>query len=262
MYSWGWASFQGSKKMTLSNSASPSKVLQLDEIFYASGGRRHTCVISVDHKLYTWGIGENGQLGHGNLENQELPKQVPNIEGNPVKVSAGWGHNILLLDTGIVYTWGFGDDGALGHGNFHTEVNPKKVKPLENIKIVDISAGSDFSLFLDENGNVYCCGAMDLDSLTNKSMPTMINFGIDVKIKALASGLSHALAISSEGVLYSFGWNSDGQLGIGSQARIGSPVIVEGINEKVEAISAGRVHSVCSGGKCNVKRDQSMLTCQ
>jgi len=33
------------------------------------------------------------------------------------KISAGWAHTIALSE-GVVFTWGYGKDGQLGHGNY------------------------------------------------------------------------------------------------------------------------------------------------
>lgn len=232
----------------MSNPAIPTQLEGHRDVIFVCAGRRHTCIVDKDHSLWTWGIGENGQLGHGNYENEEYPKRIESLEGKPIKVGSGWGHNILLMEDGSVYSWGHGDDGALGHGDFKSYLTPKKIKALENVNIVDISVGADFSLFLDSEGTVFSCGLLELKCLDNNSIPMPIKFPNGVSISKITSGFAHALAISKDNILYSCGWNADGQLGIGTSDPIDEPVQVSAIQEKVLHIAAGRVHSVCSTG--------------
>jgi len=50
-------------------------------------GCYHTLLVSQDGHLYTFGRGNHGQLGHGNVEDQKMPRQVPNLTDKPIKIS-------------------------------------------------------------------------------------------------------------------------------------------------------------------------------
>lgn len=52
-------------------------------------GCYHTLLICEDGHLYTFGRGNHGQLGHGNIDDQAMPRQVPNLTDIPIKVSKG-----------------------------------------------------------------------------------------------------------------------------------------------------------------------------
>lgn len=254
LYSWGWASFQGSKnKGSGTYDIIPLRIggpLLDKRIIQVSGGRRHTCAITEDKEVYSWGIGENGQLGMGDIDNRPLPSLISSLKGlNPVKISCGWGHNVLLTEDGRVYTWGYGESGCLGHGDLNNQLLPKKIKEIDGVNIVDVEAGSDFSLLLDEEGNVYYCGNLESKEKVIIKSPEIVKFkGNDVKISKMSAGLSHCLFITTNGEIYSYGWNSDGQLGIGTKDPIEGTVHISAIDERVKLIACGRVHSVCVTG--------------
>lgn len=45
-----------------------------------SAGQYHSLAISSNGKLWTWGWGVYGQLGHGGIDDCEKPKQLKNLE--------------------------------------------------------------------------------------------------------------------------------------------------------------------------------------
>lgn len=74
--------------------------------------------------------GDYGKLGHGNNSTQKLPKQVmgPLTGKVVVFISAGYRHSAAITEDGILYTWGEGDFGRLGHGDSQSRVIPTQVK--------------------------------------------------------------------------------------------------------------------------------------
>ena len=69
-----------------------------------------------------------GQLGHGDRQQQLLPKKVETLEGRRVvAVSAGSDHSIALTADGATFAWGKGESGCLGHGeDLSNQLLPKK----------------------------------------------------------------------------------------------------------------------------------------
>lgn len=56
---------------------------------------------------------------------------------------------MAMTEAGIVFSWGFGGDGALGHGDTQSIAQPKMVQwfleQQRPIKAVDIDVGSDIA---------------------------------------------------------------------------------------------------------------------
>lgn len=70
-------------------------------------GYKHTAALTDDGKVYTWGAGKEGELGHGDTEEVELPKLVEVLkEKKVVKLGAGNGFTIALTDGGELFSWG------------------------------------------------------------------------------------------------------------------------------------------------------------
>ena len=70
---------------------------------------------------YTYGDGDEGQLGHGDKTNRASLSLVKALEGkNITKVQCGSGcnsNNMALTSSGYVFTWGDTLCSQLGHGN-------------------------------------------------------------------------------------------------------------------------------------------------
>jgi alpha-tubulin suppressor-like RCC1 family protein len=152
LYSWGRAGFQDESPDKSLTSVTPLRIngpWKDDAIISASGGRAHTTIVSKKGNVYSWGNGHNFQLGHGDGKDQSMPKLVDALLGQQaVKISSGWGHNLILTAEGKVWSWGWNQDGQLGIGSTEHSAVPRQVPGLTGVKIVDVAAGSDHSLLL------------------------------------------------------------------------------------------------------------------
>mmetsp|Transcript_36127 Transcript_36127/g.73361 ORF Transcript_36127/g.73361 Transcript_36127/m.73361 type:complete len:215 (+) Transcript_36127:1217-1861(+) len=106
VYSWGEGKFGRLGHGTERNCHSPRLVETLlgkRPIQVACGGF-HTAVITEDGKMYTFGGGEHGQLGHGDKVNKVKPTVVQALEGIFVsQITCGWSHSVALTSKGRVY---------------------------------------------------------------------------------------------------------------------------------------------------------------
>ena len=107
----------------------PKKIEALagQRVVAVSAGAWHSLALTSDGAVWSWGDGDGGQLGHGDEQQQLLPKKVEGFAGEGA-VSAGTYHSIAIAD-GAVFTWGGGDDGRLGHGeDLSNQLLPKKIE--------------------------------------------------------------------------------------------------------------------------------------
>jgi len=94
-----------------------------------TAGAYHSLAIIADGSVWSWGNGAFGQLGHGDEQNQLLPKKVEGLAGQRVvAVAAGAFHSLTLTADGAVWSWGDGEDGKLGHGDEQMQLLPKKIE--------------------------------------------------------------------------------------------------------------------------------------
>jgi len=64
--------------------------------------------------VYTWGYGNEGQLGHGDKSDQQLPRKINNLKERIVKISCGGGHTAMITATSRLLVMGRGREGQLG----------------------------------------------------------------------------------------------------------------------------------------------------
>ena len=77
----------------------------------AAGGK-HSMVLTVDGSLYTFGVGQMGQLGHRNSKSVQKPQFVQDFLGKKIKlIAAGQNHSMVLTQPGDVYVCGANTDG-------------------------------------------------------------------------------------------------------------------------------------------------------
>jgi hypothetical protein len=83
----------------------------------SSCGGAHTALCSESGEVYTFGKGEFGQLGHGDVEDMLLPTTVKALDGKVItQVECASQHTVALTTSGYVYTWGREFHGSLGQG--------------------------------------------------------------------------------------------------------------------------------------------------
>jgi alpha-tubulin suppressor-like RCC1 family protein len=190
----------------------------------AAGGAFSMCV-TADKKLFTWGKGDYGQLGHQDFEDQKIPRIVSKLRKiraeldedgceffvhiGVVDCSAGDAHSLIITDTGLLMSFGKGQYGRNGHG---------------------------------AHGRI---GSRDLDHPVRVTIPDMLRYGREDKIVQIAAGGAHSLAVGNGGQLYSFGLGTDGQLGLGDNRSAADASRVNLLlTKQVAQCSAGSFHSL------------------
>ena len=115
-------------------------------------------------------------------------------------------------------------------------------------KVVEVAAGWDFSLVLDDHGQVYGCGANSFgqlglgDSVKDVSELTRIK-AIQEKVVKIAAGMRHSLFLTSEGRLIACGSGKKGQLCNDIKDNHFLPIYVKNL-DMAENIYAGQNFSV------------------
>jgi alpha-tubulin suppressor-like RCC1 family protein len=214
----------------------------------------HSMALLHDGTVLAWGNNGFGQLGIGNLDSSSTPVAVTALpdDRKVVAIAAGAGHNMALLDDGTVRAWGDNDYGQLGNGNTEDSTVPVTVTGLPT-DVVAIAAGIH-SMALHEDGTIRTWGfnrdgQLGDGTAINSSVPvTVSGLPANKEVEAVAAGHVHSVALLDDGTLWTWGANTEGQLGNGTTtiAPTTTPQSVTGLpaDKKVVAVAAGHFHNV------------------
>ena len=219
-----------------------------------SAGDVHTLGLSSDGVVYAWGSNGSGQLGNGSSANSSTPimSQVP-TGCTFAAVSAGNHHSLALGSDGVPYSWGYNNEGQLGDGTRTNSSSPLAVSAPPGVSFTALAAGGVHSLGLTADGVVYAWGSNGSGQLgdgTNitSSVPVVVQAPPGVRFTAIAAGDYHSLGLGSDGVLYAWGYNNAGQLGVGSTTNSNIPVAVPAPpGTTYTEFAAGAGHTVALG---------------
>ncbi len=104
-------------------------------------GGRHCLALTIDGKVFSWGEGDDGKLGHGGRANCDRPRLIEALRARRVRdVACGSGHSAAVTAAGELYTWGSGEYGRLGHGDAITQLRPRLVRALAGEHVVQVSS--------------------------------------------------------------------------------------------------------------------------
>jgi alpha-tubulin suppressor-like RCC1 family protein len=234
-----------------------------------AGAWFHSLAAKRDGTAWAWGDNYYGQIGNDTATDVDVPVQVKGPIGvdylqNVVAVAAGGWHSLALKSDGTVWAWGYNYYGQLGNDSGTDVDRPVQVKG-ENgvgnlIGVVAIAAGDYSSYAVKGDGSVWAWGnnfngQLGNGSYNNSDTPVRVldiwepSPGYMSGVVAISAGSAHCLALKNNGTVRSWGYNANGQLGLGNttQSQYGRKVLnTAGSAElnNVIAISAGNFHSM------------------
>ena len=119
-------------------------------------GAGHTLALTANGRVFSFGRGAFGALGHGDRLNCDVPRLVDALWGVGVaQIAAGDNHSASLSASGRVYTWGRGKYGALGHRDVDNRSRPTPVQALDDagVRCEQIACGGDHTLAIAGGGS-------------------------------------------------------------------------------------------------------------
>ena len=116
-----------------------------------SSGSSHSLSVDIDGRIYSWGNGQAGRLGHGQEVGENTPRQIEELEGKFVKfIEAGDASSACITHDYKVYFWGSGLNGRLGNGEYQNYPLPMLSQELKDKQVAAIAIGTNTTFAIME----------------------------------------------------------------------------------------------------------------
>jgi alpha-tubulin suppressor-like RCC1 family protein len=201
----------------------------------------------IGDTLWTWGRNSFGQLGVNNTTSRSTPVTTLLGGTNWKSIAGGDGHTVAIKTDGSLWSWGRNNFGQLGVNNTTSRSTPVTTL-LGGTNWKSIASGYAHTVALKTDGTLWTWGRNDLGQLgvnntTSRSTPVTTLLG-GTNWKSIACGFYHTTALKTDGTLWTWGYNSFGQLGVNDTTYRSTPVttLLGGTNWK--SIASGYAHTV------------------
>jgi alpha-tubulin suppressor-like RCC1 family protein len=201
-----------------------------------SGEAHSGLTTKTDGTLWSWGRGENGQLGLNDVIARSSPTQIPGTTWGTHQFIGGQQRGAIKTD-GTLWVWGVNTSGTLGQNNRTNYSSPVQI-PGTTWKWVEF--GNATSMGVKTDGTLWSWGYSRFGELAQNNN---VKYSSPVQIpgtwSTCAAGYYHMLAIRTNGTLWVWGDDSYGSLAQNPvDVRRSSPVQIP-----------GTTWASCSGGK-------------
>ena len=172
-----------------------------------------------------------------------------------VRIAAGGCHTVCVSASGRVFAWGSNAWGQLGAGDTENRVVPTLITGglLETKSVVQVTAGFRHTACLTADGLVLVCGYGGSGQLgggdtETRVAPTLLRGELQGrKVQQVSAGANYTMCVTSNGLVFAWGYNSEGQLGVGDRDNRLVPTLLRGQlqSKSVVHVAAGCVHTMC-----------------
>jgi len=218
-----------------------------------SGGYEHSAGVKYDGTLWCWGLNSDGQLGTNDTTDVSSPVQTISNAETWESVSCGGFHTAAIKDDGTLWSWGSNYNGQLGTNNTTSVSSPvQTVAGGNNWKAA--ACGYACTAGIKDDGTLWMWGLnsdgqLGDNTVVKKSSPVQTVAGGNNWFQ-VACGYSYTAAVKTDGTLYLWGSNYDGQLGTNNTTAVSSPVQTVAGGNNWKAADCGDNHIIaldCDG---------------
>ncbi|TVY80401.1 Protein pim1 [Lachnellula suecica] len=260
----------------------PVLIPELKKIKILAAGGNHILALDDSGNTFTWGCGEQNQLGRRIVDRHRAAALVPsrfqfpkvkNASKSKIKnIACGAFHSFAIDEKDHVFAWGLNNFGQTGIFDGAGEANaiietPELVESLAKYKITDIKGGNHHSVACTDNHKLLVWGRCDdsqpgipLDELPKESLilngqdapsilaePTIIP---DISAVSVSAGIDNSMALTKDGEVYSWGFSANYRTGLGTEETVEEPTQIQNsalVGKKLTFSACGGQFSVLAG---------------
>jgi alpha-tubulin suppressor-like RCC1 family protein len=227
---WAWGrndEGQIGQNTVFGSPSSPVQVGTLADWAQVSANSNSTLAVKTNGTLWGWGNNADGQLGDGTVTRRSSPVQIGALTGWS-RVSSGGTQSVAIRTNGTLWAWGRGASGQLGDNTVVSKSSPVQIGALTTWS--QASSGETHTLAVRTNNTLWSWGSASSGRLGNNSqsldLSSPVQVGSLTDWSSVSAGRSHSLSTKTNGTLWSWGSNNNGQLGDNTVANKSSPVQV------------------------------------
>jgi uncharacterized repeat protein (TIGR03803 family) len=225
LWTWGRNDVGQLGDNSLTNRSIPVQIGISTDWQTAQAGGYHVLAKKNDGSLWSWGWNLYGQLGNGinDLTSRGTTPARVGTATNWALIAPGNGHNQVTTTDGTLWGWGDNGSGGLGYGGHLMQPIAAQFGPVSSASGGDghsVLIRADGTLWtLGNNGNgQFGIGASDNGQhLLTQPMP-------GTQWLSVTAGGFHTAAVRSDGTLWTWGYNNNGQIGDGTTTQRNAPV--------------------------------------
>ena len=193
-----------------------------------TGGHYHTCATRTDTTLWCWGRNNKGQLGTGTGISGDLPQQVTGPEATGwATVATGGFHTCATRTDTTLWCWGYNSLGELGDGSTWSEYSPEQVTTPAANGWASVAAGDYHTCATRTDTTMWCWGdnyygQLGIGFRLSQDLPQQVTIPAPDGWTTVTAGDFHTCALRTH-ALRCWGYNGDGELGIGYTTNANQP---------------------------------------
>ena len=208
---------------------------------------RNTAAIKTDGTLWTWGDNSNGQLGDNTTTQRSTPVTTFAGGTNWKQVVCGDRHISAIKTDGTLWTWGRNNNGQLGINNTTNPICTPVTTFAGGTNWKQVDCGGYHTAAIKTDGTLWTWGAgssgqLGNNTTTNRSTP-VTTFAGGTNWKQVSGGNFYTSAIKTDGTLWTWGSNYNGQLGDNTSTNRSIPVTTFAGVTNWKQVSSGGFHT-------------------